>query len=80
MFKSGRSFSSLVSRNKPKLPSNIYPGVYKIPCNWSCGYIGQTGKRVETQKNEHKKAVFLGKWNASALAEHMKAYSSILKA
>ena len=32
MFKSGRKLSSiLTSRNKPNLPKNSYPGVYKMP-------------------------------------------------
>ena len=47
MFKSGRSLSSmLTSRNKPKLPKNSYPGVYRQPCECSGRYIGHTGKKI----------------------------------
>ena len=73
MFKSGRSLSSiLTSRNKPKLPANSYPGVYKVPCKCCGNYIGHTGKQVRTRGNEHEKAVFLGHWTESALSEHTK--------
>ena len=45
-FKSGRNLqSALTNRNMPKLPENSYPGVYKIPCDCSGNYIGQTGKK-----------------------------------
>ena len=71
MFKSGRSLSSiLTSRNKPKLPKNSYPGVYKVPCNCMVNYIGHTGKKVITRGTEHEKAVFSGNWDDSALARH----------
>ena len=71
MFKSGRNLSSiLTSRNKPKLPKNSYPGVYKQPCNCESNYIGQTGKKVLTRSTEHEKAVFMESWDDSALAKH----------
>ena len=71
MFKSGRTLASiLTSRNKPKLPANSYPGVYKAPCNCHSNYIGHTGKKVGTRGKEHEKAVFLGSWDDSALAKH----------
>ena len=70
MFKSGRNLTSiLTSRNKPKLPPNSYPGVYKVPCKCTGNYIGHTGKQVQTRGNEHKKAVFLGHWDESGLSE-----------
>ena len=71
MFKSGRTLSAtLTSRNKPKLPQNSYPGVYKISCRCQGNYIGHTGKKVLTRKKEHQKAVFEGNWDESALAKH----------
>ena len=73
MFKSGRNLSSiLTNRNKPKLPENSYPGVYKVPCKCLGNYIGHTGKQIRTRGKEHEKAVFLGHWNESALSEHTK--------
>ena len=71
MFKSGRTLSSiLTSRNKPKLPPNSYPGVYKATCKCCSNYIGHTGKKVSTRGTEHEKAAFLGNWDDSALAKH----------
>ena len=73
MFKSGRKLENiLTARNKPKLPKNSYPGVYKIPCKCKSNYIGNTGKRISSRGNEHEKAIFMGKWSHSALAEHSK--------
>jgi len=73
MFKSGRNLKSiLTSRNKPKLPKNSYPGVYKVPCKCSSCYIGHTGKQIKTRGSEHEKAIFMGKWEDSALALHTK--------
>ena len=61
MFKSGRNLSSmLTSRNKPKLPPNSLPGVYRIPCKCCGRYVGHTGKQISTRDTEHQKAVFIG--------------------
>ena len=73
MFKSGRSLSmTLTGRNKPKLPPNSYPGVYRAQCKCLGNYIGHTGKQVKTRGKEHEKAVFMGNWDESALSEHTK--------
>ena len=73
MFKSGRNLESvLTNRNKPKLPKNSYPGVYRAPCKCLNRYIGHTGKQVKTRGTEHDKAIYLHNWNDSALAEHTK--------
>ena len=71
MFKSGRNLSSmLTSRNKPKLPPNSLPGVYRIPCKCCGRYVGHTGKQISTRDTEHQKAVFNGNTKKSALAVH----------
>ena len=71
MFKSGRNLSSmLTSRNKPKLPPNSLPGVYRIPCKCCGRYVGHTGKQISTRDIEHQKAVFNGNTKKSALAVH----------
>ena len=71
MFKSGRNLSSiLTSRNKPPLPKNSYPGVYRAPCNCKGNYVGHTGKQVNTRGTQHEKAVFKGNYKDSALSEH----------
>ena len=73
MFKSGRRLENvLTSRNKPKLPKNSYPGVYKAPCNCNRNYIGHTGKKVSSRGVEHEKAIYMGHWDSSALAGHSK--------
>ena len=73
MFKSGKNLSTiLTSRNKPKLPKNSYPGVYKVPCKCLGNYIGHTGKKVLTRGKQHEKAVFNGNYKDSALSEHTK--------
>ena len=73
MCKSGKNLASiLTSRNKQQLPPNSYPGVYRIPCNCKKRYIGHTGKQITTRCLQHKKAVFNGNFNDSALSEHTK--------
>ena len=73
MFKSGRNLKSIFTgRNKPKLPKNSYPGIYKVPCKCLRFYVGHTGKQVKTRGSEHEKAIFMGKWEDSALAVHTK--------
>ena len=71
VFKSGRNLESILSnRNKPKLPPNSCPGCYRIPCNCGGHYLGQTKKRAVTRFVEHKKAIFHGYTDDSALSEH----------
>ena len=73
MFKSGRNLSTiLTSRNKPQLPRNSFPGVYRVPCKCKGNYIGHTGKKILTRGNQHEKAVFNGNYKDSALSEHTK--------
>ena len=69
----------LTNRNKPKLPENSYPGVYKIPCDCGGNYIGQTGKQVLTRGNQHEKSIFVGKWDDSALAEHSRGCTNAVE-
>ena len=73
MFKSGRRLENvLTSRNKPKLPKNSYPGVYRAFCNCNRNYVGHTGKKVSTRGLEHEKAIYTGHWDLSALSGHSK--------
>lgn len=55
---------------KDPLPKLHTSGVYSIPC--SCGkyYIGQTGRAIDTRKNEHRSDCRHKRITQSALAEH----------
>ena len=71
VFKSGTNLQTiLTSRNKPTLPTNSYPGCYRVPCNCGGYYTGQTKKKASTRFEEHKKAIFTGNAKDSALSEH----------
>ena len=74
VFKSGRNIGNiLTAKNKTKLPTNSYPGVYKIPC--SCGitpYRGETKKKIVTRTNEQKTNVEKQEWDKSGIAQHSK--------
>ncbi|XP_065652946.1 uncharacterized protein LOC136080259 [Hydra vulgaris] len=50
VFKSPKNLQQLITqKNKPRLPNNSYPGVYKLEC--SCGklYVGETKLKVATR-------------------------------
>ena len=71
VFKSGKNLRELLSsKNKPKLPSNSYPGVYKIDCECGKSYVGETKKRISSRLREHEKYTREKKWDQSAIAEH----------
>jgi hypothetical protein len=46
------------------------PGVYRIPCECSRVYIGQTGRSVDIRLKEHKRHITLKHPGKSAIAEH----------
>ncbi|PSN47783.1 hypothetical protein C0J52_15224 [Blattella germanica] len=46
------------------------PGIYKIPCECSKVYIGQTGRTVFERVNEHQRYTRLGYPEKSAVAQH----------
>jgi len=71
VFKSNKNLKDiLTTKNKPKLPSNSYPGVYKINCSCGKSYVGETKLQVSNRIKQHQKATFLGQWEKSAIAEH----------
>ncbi|XP_065645775.1 uncharacterized protein LOC136076229 [Hydra vulgaris] len=54
VFKSPKNLQQLITqKNKPRLPNNSYPGVYKLEC--SCGklYVGETKLKVSTRICQH---------------------------
>ena len=64
--------STDVSKTKDPVPQDHKKGiVYRISCK-DChqSYIGQSGRSLQHRLKEHKRAVFCGNTNVSALAEH----------
>ena len=73
-FKSSSNLQNILCRkNKPSLPPNSNPGVYKIQCDCGGVYIGETGAKIETRICQHQKSVFSGNWKDSGLSEHAKS-------
>jgi hypothetical protein len=73
VFKSPKNLQNLLSsKNKPTLPVNSYPGIYKLEC--SCGkcYIGETGLKISSRILQHQTSAQHGKGENSAVAEHSK--------
>ncbi|XP_065662967.1 uncharacterized protein LOC136085574 [Hydra vulgaris] len=71
VFKSPKNLQQLITqKNKPRLPNDSYPGVYKLEC--SCGklYVGETKLKVSTRICQHQKHTFEGKWKNSTVAGH----------
>jgi hypothetical protein len=54
---------------KDKLGLKV-PGIYRIPCECSKVYIGQTGRTIETRCKEHMRHIHPGHPDKSAVAEH----------
>ncbi|XP_065651122.1 uncharacterized protein LOC136079318 [Hydra vulgaris] len=70
VFKSSKNLQQLIiQKNKPRLPNNSYPGVFKLEC--SCGkfYVGET-REISTRICQHQKHTFEGKWKNSAEVGH----------
>lgn len=73
VFKSNKNLKHiLTSKNKPKLPPNSYPGIYKLNCSCGKKYVGETKLKIQSRIKQHKKASFLGQYEKLAIAEHQK--------
>ena len=73
VFTSAPSISDILCNHKSRLPSNSYPGVYKVLCRChQAAYVGETKKQVSTRIIEHERDVFHGRWDKSGLSEHAK--------
>ena len=79
VFTSGPNLKDILSQHKCPLPKNSQPGVYKLECNCSVAYIGETKNRVSTRVRQHQKDVFHGRWSMSGAAEHAKVCSQGFK-
>ena len=74
VFKSGKNLERiLTSRNKPKLNTNMNPGVYRLQCSCGKKYVGETRLNISSHIEQRQKAAFTGKWERSAVAEHCKS-------
>jgi hypothetical protein len=61
----GLPHMKLSSQRQPRTP-----GVYRIPCECSRVYIGQTGRFVDIRLKEHRRHIRLEHPDKSAVAEH----------
>ena len=78
-FTSGRNLQNHLCRHKCPLPKNSAAGVYKLQCECSSVYVGESKKRVVTRIEEHRKDIFNGKWTNSGAAEHAKTCNQEFK-
>ncbi len=72
--KPAQKLGQVLTRVKDKVPMDKQTGiVYSIPCS-DCNiqYIGETGRALQTRKQEHKRSVEQQRVEQSALAEHVK--------
>ncbi|XP_065678489.1 uncharacterized protein LOC136093416 [Hydra vulgaris] len=73
VFKSPKNLQHiLTTKNKPPLPINSYPGVYKLECSCKKCYIGETKLKISSRIYQHQKNTYEGNWDYSAIAEHSK--------
>ena len=80
VFKSGKNLSTiLTSKNKPQLPRNSHPGVYRIQCTKHPNnpYIGHTKKQIRSRISEHKEYARKSEWDKSGAAGHSKECDGI---
>ena len=80
VFKSGKNLSTIVtSRNKPQLPKNSHPGVYRIHCknHPENPYIGHTKKQIRTRIREHQHYISKENWDKSGAANHSRTCDGI---
>ena len=70
VFSSGRNLKDILCNHKTPLPKNSGSGVYKLECQCSSVYVGETKKQISTRIKEHERDVFKGKWSASGATEH----------
>ena len=76
VFKSGASIKRLLtSKNKSALPTNSYPGVYRINCTSRLcqPYVGETKIQIRNRTSQHQDCVNKNNVAQSALAFHRKS-------
>ena len=74
VFKSGMNIGTMITRScKQKLPSNSYPGIYKISCENNENhkpYIGKTKLKVNTRAYQHQNKLNKQNWDYSCVTKH----------
>ena len=71
VFKSDTSLRSHLVRPKDALePTKQDVVVYKIPCECSKVYIGETGRAMPERRKEHDRDIRLARTQTSAVSEH----------
>ena len=76
VFKSSASIKRLLtSKNKSALPTNSYPGVYRINCTSRLcqPYVGETKIQIRNRTSQHQDCVNKNNVAQSALAFHRKS-------
>jgi predicted GIY-YIG superfamily endonuclease len=71
VFSAKNTLKSMLVKLKPKSERPKKEVIYKIPCECSKVYIGETGRTLNIRLNEHKKSIIERVPNISKLAEHV---------
>ena len=69
-FNLGRNLKNLICRNKSKLLSNSFSGIYQLDCTWNALYISETKKKVVIKTIEHQQNSFNGNWESLDATEY----------
>ncbi|XP_065642196.1 uncharacterized protein LOC136073864 [Hydra vulgaris] len=79
VFKSPKNLQHiLTTKNKPPLPINSYPGVYKLEFSCKKCYMGEIKLKISSRIYQHQKNTSEGNRDYSAIAEHLKIVMAIL--
>jgi hypothetical protein len=70
VFSSKETMRAELVRFKPKSKTIKKDVIYKIPCECSKSYIGETGRALETRLSEHQRNLKKGDPEVSKLCEH----------
>eukprot|EP00057_Strongylocentrotus_purpuratus_P017439 XP_011671913.1 PREDICTED: uncharacterized protein LOC105441949 [Strongylocentrotus purpuratus] len=76
---SSNKLHSILYSQKDKLPQRKKARVYKIPCKCGKVYIGEAGRNLETQLQEHKTSFRLSDWDKSVIIEHTQQHEHIIE-
>ena len=73
------SSTSALHIHKDRHPHHKKAGVYRIPCECSKVYIGETGRNLETRLKEHKTSYRLSDWDKSAIVKHAQQHEHVIQ-
>ena len=64
--------SFLTAKNKCKLPTLSYSGVYLVPCKCGKRYVGETKLKTYNRLEQHKDYIKKKAWDSSGISFHAK--------